>query len=122
MAELKVNIDVREIERGAIEAFRESCFLLGIEFTKIISEPGVFKEFPDSDIVDTGQLRASQKVEFPKATEARFSWSQDYSLYVHEGYILRNGKKQPGRPWTQVGLDRFKFDDTYNKILKRKLK
>jgi hypothetical protein len=118
----KVNLNIGAIEKAAIEAFKDSCFLLGREFTEIISEPGAFPDFPDSDIVDTGALRASQQLEFVSSTDARFTWSVDYALYVHEGYTLRNGKEQPGRPWGTEGLKRFKVQETFEALLKAKLK
>ncbi len=94
---------------------------MGTEFTKVISEPGAFAGF-DGDIVDTGRLRASQKLEFLNASEAQFSWDVEYALYVHEGYKLRNGKQQAGRPWTTEGLKRFDAQKTFETLLKAKLK
>lgn len=46
-------------------AFRETCLLLGRKFTEEISSPKwQWTDGENRDIVDTGLLRASQKVEF----------------------------------------------------------
>lgn len=118
---VKVNLDISIIQGKAIEAFQETCFLLGREFTQVISEVGAFDTFPDRDLVDTGALRASQQLDFISPTEAQFSWTVDYALYVHEGYTLRNGKQQPGRPWTKLALDRLDAQATFNTLLESKL-
>lgn len=117
----KVTINASKLSRAADEAFRETCFLLGAELTKVISEPGAFDGFP-GDIVDTGQLRASQDLQFVGGSEARFSWSTDYALYVHEGYTLRNGRSQPGRPWTKLANQRLDSQKVFQTLLREKLK
>jgi len=117
---MKVQINLKAVERAAEQSFKEACYLLGNEFTRVISEPGAFPGFP-GDIVDSGQMRASQQLDFPDLGEARFTWNTEYSLYVHEGVTLKNGKTISGRPWTKLGLERFNLPDSYAKILEVKL-
>lgn len=46
------------------KAFTETSYLLGMQFTKAISDPSwQWTDGGDRDIVDTGQLRASQQME-----------------------------------------------------------
>lgn len=115
-----INLNFSGVERAAQQAFKEACYLLGREYTKAISEAGAFDGF-SGDIVDTGALRASQRIEFAGPGEAQFSWDTEYALFVHEGYTLRNGEEIGGRPWTKLGLERFNLKDTYEKILGAKL-
>jgi hypothetical protein len=46
------------------QAFTETAYLLGREFTQAISEPSWQWTDGSRDIVDTGQLRASQQLDF----------------------------------------------------------
>lgn len=118
---MDINLNVTIVEQTCVQAFQDTCLLLGREFTKVISEPGAFDAFPDSDIVDTGQLRAAQQLEFRSPGLASYSWNLDYAAAVHFGYTLRNGEEEPGRPWTELGLERFDFEGTYGKLLADRL-
>jgi hypothetical protein len=89
MTTVKLNFAV--VETYAVQAFKETCLLLGREFTQVISEPGAFEGFA-GDIVDTGQLRGSQLLEFITSSEARFSWNVDYAYILHEGADFRAGE------------------------------
>lgn len=117
----EVSLNLKRVTVAAEQAFKESCFLLGREFSQLISESGAFPNYPDRDLVDTGRLRASQRVDFPRRGKAIFSWSTEYALYQHEGYTLRNGQNWPGRPWTREGLSRFNLQQTYRTLLEAKL-
>jgi hypothetical protein len=117
----RVKLNLGKIDRAVDQAFKDTCLLLGRTFTEVISQPGAFKGF-SGGIVDTGQLRSSQRLEFITDSEAQFSWPTEYALYVHEGYTLRNGSQQPGRPWTTEGLRRFDVDKTFAALLKAGLK
>lgn len=92
---------------AALRAFEKTMNELGMVFQEVISEVGAFPEFPQSDIIDTGALKKSQKLSFPTPGSVMFEWPVEYAPYVHEGYQLRNGAFQPGRPWTTYGLNRF---------------
>lgn len=116
----KVQIDVGVIEKAAIAAFQDSCQILGRRYTELISAPGAFAGFP-GDIVDTGALRASQRLDFVSPTYARFGWTVEYALYVHEGYQRRNGTGVRGRPWGRVGLEQFNLQETTSLLLRQRL-
>lgn len=117
---MKVSIDPTIIEKAAIAAFRDTCEIIGRTATQVISENGAFPGFP-GDIVDTGALRASQRITYLSPTAARFSWSQEYALYVHEGYQKRNGQTVAGRPWTRETLARVNVPETFGQLVRAKL-
>ena len=117
----KIQINLTRTIAAAEDAFKESCFLLGREFTEVISEVGAFPEHPDRDLVDTGRLRASQTLDFPERGKAVFSWNTDYAIYQHSGFTMRNGQQWEGRPWTRLGMERLNFQNTYAKLLESKL-
>lgn len=117
----QVRLDFAVVEKAAIDAFQESCFLLGRQFTQVISDPNAFPEFPGQDIVDRGELRASQQLRFIKPEVGQFDWSVDYGIHVLTGYTLRNGTTQPGRDWIKLGLEQFDLQATFGKLLGSKL-
>lgn len=85
-------------------AFIRIAKLLDERFKEIIRTPGVFDGFPQ-DIVDTGALLRSQKMTIVGIGIVRWDWDVDYAIFVHEGYTLRNGMEQQGRPWTKIALE-----------------
>ena len=116
----KVNqINLGPIERAAKNALRDLAFLYGQRCTEVISEPGAFSS--PEDIVDTGNLRASQQVNKVSDTEWILSWGADYSLYVHNGYTLRNGTEVEGRPWTKEAEKRLNPAQTFETLMKANL-
>ena len=122
MSNYKLTLRVDEINAAAEQAFQETAFQLGREFTRVISQPRIWSGFDGSrDIVDLGQLRSSQQIVFTQPLEAVFSWNTEYAAPVHEGYTLRNGKKVEGRPWTQVALQEFDVQSAYLDSYKRNL-
>lgn len=82
--------NVDKLNSAIIQAFKDTILLFGRENTKVISTPGLFPEFPNSDIVDTGELRSSQTIEFESDTVGVLSWPKAYALPVHEGATFRN--------------------------------
>lgn len=94
---------------GAVETtFKEMVFLVGLEFTRVITEPRTWQGFEGvRDIVDTGQLRSAQQVVFVSPLEAVYSWPIEHAVYVHEGYTLANGREVKGRPWTEIALQEY---------------
>lgn len=101
------SLDWNELKiAGEIEdAWVDSMLILSREFSKQISDPKW--DWPSSpsprDIVDTGQLRATQQDDISRS-EATFTWPVEYAPYVHEGYIARNGMEYPARPWTREAI------------------
>lgn len=92
---------------AALRAFERTMKDLGQTFQEVISEVGAFPDFPQSDIIDTGNLKESQTVVFPSSGSVVFEWPVEYAPYVHDGYTLQNGTQQPARPWTSLGLEKF---------------
>jgi hypothetical protein len=44
-----------------------------------------------------------------------------YALYVHEGYTLRNGNEQPGRPWLRRAEEELDLEGIFTEALARAL-
>jgi len=108
MSSYKLTLKIDQINAATERAFTETAFILGREFTRVISEPRTWAGWDNSrDIVDTGQLRSSQQMAFTAPLEAIYSWPVEYAAYVHEGYTLRNGTRVEGRPWTAVAQQEF---------------
>lgn len=118
----KITFNGGAIKGAALRAFQTTMIELGETFQEVIEDVGAFPDFPQSDIVDTGDLRDSQQIEFPQPGSVVFDWPVEYAPYVHEGYTLQNGNEQPGRPWTKVGLARFKLQMRYAENLNQELK
>lgn len=111
-----LQLNINQLDRASELAFRDTAFLLGRKFTEVISEPRQWQGWSGArDIVDTGQLRASQQLVFTKPLEAVYSWSTEYAVYVHEGYTLRNGREVSGRPWTQTAIQEFDVQGTFER-------
>lgn len=104
---VSVNFNGAALRGAALRAFERTMRQLGQDFQNVIEEVGAFPDFPQSDIVDTGALKNSQTITFPSPGTVVFEWPVEYAPYVHDGYTLKNGAQQPGRPWTAIGLDRF---------------
>ena len=54
------------------------------------------------DIVDTGELRDSLKVEHISFSETLYSYQCDHAIIVHEGATLASGTVIPARPWVDA--------------------
>jgi hypothetical protein len=115
MSSYTLNLKVTEINAAAELAFKDTAFLFSRELTRVISQPRTWEGFAGArDIVDTGQLRASQQLVFTKPLEATYSWPVEHANYVHDGYQLRNGREVTGRPWTTVAQQEFDVQATYS--------
>lgn len=116
-----VQLDESKIIGAAEQAFKETAFLLGREFTQSISSN--IWDWPTGqsprDIVNDGQLRGSQLLVFLSAFEAEYSWNTDYAYYVHQGYTLANGTEMPARDWTRHAQENFDFPGTAQKLADR---
>lgn len=122
MSSYTITLKIDEINGASEQAFRDVAFLLGREFTRVISEPRTWQGFEGSrDIVDLGQLRSSQQLIFTKPLEAVFSWPVEHASPVHDGYVLRSGKQVEGRPWTKVALQEFNVEQTYLGLYQKRL-
>lgn len=121
MADYELLLNIAQINDAVKTAFKDTALLLAAENTKAISEVGAFGSHPDSDIVDTGRLRSSQQLDFTGDTTADLSWPVEYALYVHEGYVLRNGRVVIGRPWSELARDRLDVQRTFSTLLEEEL-
>lgn len=117
----KVTFNGRAIEGAAQRAFEKTMRDLGKTYTQVIQDPSAFPAFPGQDIVDTGDLRDSQQITFPKPGAVSFEWKVPYAPYVHEGFTLQNGRSQPPRRWTVVALERINISSTFAKYLSLEL-
>jgi hypothetical protein len=104
----KVTVKIDSVDAAAEQAFKETVFIVGREFTRVITEPRSWDGFEGQrDIVDKGQLRSSQQVVFTQPLEAIYSWPVEHAASVALGYTLRNGKEVKGRNWTEIALQEF---------------
>jgi hypothetical protein len=112
MSRVEFNWQGDLILENAVKAFQETCVLLGVEFTKAITTPGLFSGFPQ-DLVDTGRLRSSQQQNVLSDYLVSFEWNTDYAIHLHEGYETRAGKEIQGRPWTKYAIENFAFTKNF---------
>jgi len=91
----------KDLNKILAKAFADTCKRQGQEYQRIFADTNAFEGFSGQDIIDTGALKGSQTLSFPNRFQAQFTWEMDYAIYVHEGYTLRSGGHQPGRPWTR---------------------
>lgn len=108
MSSYTLKLNVNQFNDDVEQAFKDTAFLLGREFTRVITQPRNWDGFEGPrDIVDRGQLRSSQQLIFTGPLEALYTWPVEYAEPVHDGYTLRDGRRIKGRPWTQVAISEF---------------
>ena len=117
----KVRIDRRALNDPLERAFRQTMFRLGRSFTEVISDPNAFSNFPGQDLVDKGQFRASQRLNFPAPGKALFSWNVDHAIYLLKGWQTRSGTKVEGRNWITEGIKRCNTDATFKEEIRKQL-
>jgi hypothetical protein len=107
---------------GAIDkAFKETVEVYGDECKAAIESPtwewdgithrrnGEIASSP-RDILDLGNLRDSQAVEFTDPSTATVTYDVDYAAAVHDGHITSNGSIVTGRPWTEEAARNTDFE------------
>ena len=116
-------VDFSPIQQAAEEAFVDLNLLMARQYTMAISEPSYDWPVAPSprDIVDQGQLRASQEMLQLGPDYIVHRWPVEHALYVHEGYTTRGGTVMPARRWTEVAHQRLDPQATYNQLLATKL-
>lgn len=117
----KITLNQAALNRIAQDAFQDACYRLHSEIVKVISEAGAFDGF-EGDIVDTGNLRASQQPPTINGNEATFRNTAGYALYVYMGFTYSNGREVKGRPWMELAQERLDFQKTFEILLRAKLK
>lgn len=114
MSSYKLTLEIGPINAAAEQAFKETAFMLGREFTRVITQPRLWDGFDGArDIVDRGQLRSSQQLVFTGPMEAIYSWPVEHAVYAHEGYTLRNGREMKGRAWTEIATQEFDVQQAF---------
>lgn len=92
------------LEAALPAAMRDLSLHLDARFTEEIS--AVKWDYPTPpqvrDIVDTGRLRASQTRHINEDGSFSFTWPVEYAAQVHEGGVDLQGRRFPGRPWTEA--------------------
>ena len=117
-----------KIRRAMREAYKETVMLIGIECTKEISRVQQWEGFNDlRDIVDTGQLRASQQIVFTdEDTSAEIQYNTEYAAPVHEGAVIKykNGNRRTikPRPWIRAAMRNINFRATMSRLSVRKMR
>lgn len=118
---MKLTLNSRKIKEASHKAFRDTVLLLDGELTKAITSP-VYpwpKGESPRDIVDTGELRRSQRYEFTGKMTAVFLWPKSYSAAVHNGAVLRNGTRLPARRWTDRAFAQMDVSQVFGKLYQR---
>jgi phage gpG-like protein len=88
----------------------------GRECTKVISKERTWQGYEGArDIVDTGQLRASQKIDYTRDKLAiEVSYNTEYAAAVHNGATIRynngNTRRIPPRPWMKIAKEEMKLE------------
>ena len=113
---------LREVVTEAWERFSAH---VDSELTRHITEPKWDWPRGESprDIVDTGDLRASQTMTIdprPGVMVTKYRWSAPYAPAVHDGAVFKatdaegNPRTMPARPWTRELLkDRQRLQTTF---------
>lgn len=114
-----VNINTGVFDQQVKTAWRGTTQIMGGQFTKAITSPTYNWPRGESprDVVDTGRLRASQRVTRISDYATNYSYPVEYALAVHNGARLRNGTFLPARPWTQVAFSRRNPTDVFNRLM-----
>lgn len=126
----KVNLRQLRLYFRRANNIAEAIFLqtvreLDKKYTEIFETTGYFSDFPVSDIIDTGKLAKSQSFFYTGYGKVEFTWDAvnevnvPYASFVHDGYTLRDGNKQKGRPWTIEVEKDFDFIVRYEENLQR---
>ena len=118
MADFEITFNNVQLVEGAEAAFQSANELLGVQFTRRITDNDW--EWPTEpsprDIVDTGQLRNSYSPIPMPPTEYEHAWDTEYAMAVHEGAVFEDGHTMPARPWVRRTFDEFDFADAYGKL------
>lgn len=120
---MKISIDPNKLEAAAKSAWADTSQIMGIEFTKAITDPIYPWPRGESprDVVDRGQLRAAQRVIPVGDFATEFSWPVDHALPVHNGAVLRNGTILSPRRWTDKAFERRNPSEVFSKLMGAKL-
>jgi len=112
----------KDIQNITQKAIKDAFTILDRRFTEEIS--AVKWDWPYApkirDIVNTGQLRASQ-LRIEREDGVTYKWPVEYAEQVHNGMVLRDENVAlPERPWTKEPLEEFGV--LLNELLETRLK
>ncbi|MEM7578259.1 MAG: hypothetical protein AAF316_00145 [Cyanobacteria bacterium P01_A01_bin.80] len=123
MAKFKPNDEFKTMIEKSFKDFVYSFFYL---IQLVINEPRLWKDWetsdPFRDIVDTGALRNSGKVNFETSKKAVLSWTTEYVGFVYFGYTLQSGKRIPPRKWVKIAMNENDLLVIFAQILASNLK
>jgi len=111
-----MTIDKAKVDRAIEDATRQTAlkFSAYVSLEWITANLNWGEPYGTRDIVDTGQLRASQRIEETSKNAYRIYWTAEHALYVHEGYTVgRSRRRMPARPFARQALDTYNFEDQF---------
>lgn len=103
----KLKINLAALDAAIEEQLKVATTRYAAIATQIITQARDWEDLGNRDIVETGQLRASQRIDRLSATEYRLFYTANYATWVHEGYTMRNGRRIVGRPWLTLAKDQL---------------
>jgi hypothetical protein len=116
------------IQRILERALADYCEELALQFRQLIESP-IF-DWPNTtrrrngqvvrsprDIVDRGDFRDSQRLEYPNPALARFVWDIRYAIYVFYGWTTVSGTTLPGRDFISPAIE--DFEKAFAEVVKR---
>lgn len=123
MSRVRFNSRFKSTVAQSVEMFANEYFALS---QAIIDTARYWEEWetsePFRDIVDSGDLHASGKVQQVTLYRYRITYSVPYVLYVYFGYMLADGRKIPARKWLELVADENNLQIIWAMLLKRQLK
>jgi hypothetical protein len=120
---MRIDINTQLLETAAKSAWKDTSQIMGIEFTKAISDPIYNWPRGESprDIVDKGGLRQSQRMDYSGDFVTNYRWPLEYALPVHNGAVLRNGTILNARPWTKIAIQRRNPAEVFSRLMEAQL-
>jgi len=120
----------KEFPKASRKAHSETMALLAVDIKEALDaamDADVWDWISDTrDIIDTGALKASGKVEYIPASETlSISYDEDYAAIVHFGGVITSGWNPdvqiiyPARPWVTAVIEggyavpKFEFEKRY---------
>lgn len=121
MSKYELSFASKQITDAVSKALKDTALLYDRSMKEVFRD-NIF-EWPTGDsprdIIDTGNLAASQDMGPLVKNSVTWNWNQDYAAYVHFGYVSRAGNSFPARPWTTIAKDRIDLPSVYGKLFQR---
>ena len=113
---MKINFDLSPIMAIAREAQFVTAQAIHSQSLDVIRRAGAFPDFPppDRDIVDTGNLRDSNRPPVRQSPETVIlENTAKYAIYVYLGYGTTAGREIPPRPWFEKAAEEIGVEATF---------